>query len=125
MATTTTNLGLTKPSQDDFYDVDIFNANADKVDSALKVINTTATITAASWTGTSAPYSVDVSNASITGSAREIVGAYINPSATLAQMQAWNEAGFIGGTNTAGKITLKAIGKKPTIDIPISLTIRG
>ena len=35
MATTTTNLGLTKPAQTDFYDVDVFNGNADLIDTAV------------------------------------------------------------------------------------------
>lgn len=36
MATTTKNYGLTKPSNDDPYDVEVFNANAEIIDSALK-----------------------------------------------------------------------------------------
>lgn len=36
MADTTTNLGLTKPAQTDFYNVDVFNTNADLIDAAVK-----------------------------------------------------------------------------------------
>lgn len=36
MATQTTNYNLTKPAQDDYYDVDVFNDNSDKIDAALK-----------------------------------------------------------------------------------------
>lgn len=36
MATTTKNYGLTKPSNNDPYDVEVFNANAEIIDSALK-----------------------------------------------------------------------------------------
>lgn len=32
----TKNYGLLKPAQDDFYDVDVFNANMDKIDNELK-----------------------------------------------------------------------------------------
>lgn len=35
MATTTTNLGLTKPDETDFYDINIFNENADRIDEAM------------------------------------------------------------------------------------------
>lgn len=35
MASTTTNLKLTKPSADDFYNIDDFNSNADKIDKAF------------------------------------------------------------------------------------------
>lgn len=36
MATNTPNYGLTKPAQDDFYDVDVFNGNADIIDAEVK-----------------------------------------------------------------------------------------
>ena len=36
MATTTTNYGMTKPDVTDYYDVDVFNGNADIVDAKLK-----------------------------------------------------------------------------------------
>ena len=35
MSSTTDNLGLVKPAQNDYYDVDVFNGNADKIDSAI------------------------------------------------------------------------------------------
>lgn len=35
MATYTTNYNLEKPAQTDIYNVDVFNANADKIDAAL------------------------------------------------------------------------------------------
>ena len=36
MATTTTNYGMTKPDVTDYYDVDVFNGNADIADAKLK-----------------------------------------------------------------------------------------
>lgn len=36
MATNTENYGLIKPAQEEFYDIDVFNENADKVDAVLK-----------------------------------------------------------------------------------------
>lgn len=35
MATETTNYKLEKPTQDEFYDVEVFNRNADKLDAAI------------------------------------------------------------------------------------------
>ena len=35
MASQTTNLKLTKPSPDDFYNIDDFNNNAEKIDKAF------------------------------------------------------------------------------------------
>ena len=36
MATTTETLGLTKPDQTDFYDVDVFNENFEIIDKKIK-----------------------------------------------------------------------------------------
>lgn len=38
MATSTPNLNLTKPSADDFYDVNVQNSNMDKIDEAIEVL---------------------------------------------------------------------------------------
>lgn len=38
MATNTENYGLVKPDDEDFYNVEDFNGNADKIDAALKVL---------------------------------------------------------------------------------------
>lgn len=35
MATETTNIGLVKPADTDFYDVDVFNQNSDKIDAEI------------------------------------------------------------------------------------------
>ena len=35
MANKTANLGLIKPQEDDFYDIEVFNGNADKIDAAI------------------------------------------------------------------------------------------
>ena len=35
-ATYTTNYNLEKPDVNDYYDIDVFNDNADKIDAALK-----------------------------------------------------------------------------------------
>lgn len=36
MATETTNYKLVKPDETEFYDINVFNANADKIDNAIK-----------------------------------------------------------------------------------------
>lgn len=43
MPNTTTNYGLVKPLETEFYDIAIFNSNADKVDTALKEIDDSLT----------------------------------------------------------------------------------
>lgn len=39
MATTTNKYGLTKPDAADYYDIDIFNSNADKIEDALTTVD--------------------------------------------------------------------------------------
>jgi hypothetical protein len=63
MATTTPNYGLTKPATTDNYDIEVFNGNADKIDTALKTIadasaNATHAATADTAT-TAAGYTAD------------------------------------------------------------------
>lgn len=66
MATNTTNYNLIKPTGDEFYDIEVFNQNADTIDGALKSISDNAntktnkavtgnlTLTASKWTELSA-----------------------------------------------------------------------
>lgn len=44
---------------------------------------------------------------------------------TAAQVQAFVGALIVGGTQAAGSIELKAMGTAPTIDIPVTIVIRG
>lgn len=44
---------------------------------------------------------------------------------TAAQVQAFVGALIVGGTQAAGSIQLKAMGTAPTIDIPVTIVIRG
>lgn len=39
MSTTTTNYGLTKPAENENYDIGVFNDNFDTIDSALKSLD--------------------------------------------------------------------------------------
>lgn len=42
MAERTTNYGLIKPSENDFYNIEEFNSNSDAIDKALSIAQTTA-----------------------------------------------------------------------------------
>ncbi|KSV60315.1 hypothetical protein [Acetivibrio ethanolgignens] len=124
----TENLKLRKPLQDEPYDVDNFNQNADKIDSAIarkadKSIEKSATLFASSWTGDTAPYyiTIDVEGATATNNIE------ILPAATLIQEQyeAMSSAGITGADQAEGSVTLKAFGDKPKIDLPIIVIVRG
>ena len=82
------------------------------------------TLNSSSWSGSSAPYSYTVSNADITSTSKVVEIMPAN-GATNAQLEAYLEAGLCGGTTGIGTITIKAFGKKPATNIPITIVVRG
>ena len=101
-------------------------SNISKLNSNLLDVqdqSATATLTAASWSGTSAPYSYKISNAKILANSN--VDVSIASSATDAQALAYVAGAFIPGAVAAGSVIIKAYGKKPKVDIPIAILIHG
>ena len=82
------------------------------------------TLNSSGWSGSSAPYTYTISNSSITDT-NEAVEIAPNNSASNDQLKSYMLAGLCGGTISSGKIVLKAFGKKPSINIPIVMIIRG
>lgn len=81
-----------------------------------------ATLAAASWSGTVAPYTYTLSVSGVTAtSVNEISYKY---SDTDIQIKAYQDALLRDGGQSTGKITLKAVGTKPTVDIPITIIVR-
>lgn len=135
----TPNYGLALPAETDYYNIDIFNANATKIDTALKTISDaadqtgeavtaaksttqTVTLTAANWTGDAAPYTYRAAFA--------IMGMRTNgflavaQEATAEQREAARAAllSVTGRTPASGNyLTITADGDKPTVDIPVTL----
>ncbi len=128
MATNTTNYRLTKPDESDFYNITDFNGNADIIDELIhdlsegksdKSHSASVTLLAASWS--SGQYTL--TNAGIT--ATNVVELYPAVGITAEQLAAMQGANIIGGTQAAGSITLVAMGDVPTINIPVTLVLRG
>lgn len=122
MATTTPNLGLTKPATTDYYDIGIHNANMDKIDTAVngkaaKSTIRTATLTAAGWTGSSAPYTQTVTVSGLPAGAKGTVG--LADTATDEQYEAAVAAMLRKTAQASNSITIKAYGEKPSVNIPI------
>lgn len=84
---------------------------------------TDTTLTAASWVGTAAPFTYTLAVTGVTS----VNYVEILPQATLtsAQAMALSSAQVLTGTQATNSITLKAFGKRPAIDIPITIIIRG
>lgn len=90
---------------------------------ASKSISVISTLTAAGWSGSTAPYSQTITVAAVTAtSANEILpGA----SVTADQLASLQSANLQDGGQATGSITVKAYGDKPSIDIPIRVIVRG
>ena len=82
------------------------------------------TLTASGWSGSSAPYSQTISVGTEYTDPRifEIVP---NPSNTDTQNKAYTSIGGGVCSLSNGNLTLKIYGKKPSIDIPIQIIVRG
>ena len=94
--------------------------NATKVS---KSVSNNYTLLASGWSGSSAPYSFTLSAAGVTASNNvELVAP---STVTVAQVEAYQSAAIVTGTQANGSITLKAYGEKPTINLPITVIVRG
>lgn len=87
-----------------------------------KSITTNATLSTATWTGSSAPYSYVLSVEGVT--ATNIIEINYASSASDAAIEAYQGAGLKDGGQSDGRITLLAT-EKPTVNIPITIIIRN
>lgn len=107
----------------------VSDADVNALATALQSILTTAsktvsvTLAAASWSGSSAPYTQAVT---VTGLG-SIQNAYVQvaQSATAAQRTAARYANLSVTAQAAGSITITADGTLPTVDIPLTVTLLG
>jgi len=81
-----------------------------------------ATLAAASWVGASAPYTQDLTIAGMTAALKG-VSVGLADTATDAQYEACIAAMIRATGQSANKITIRAIGDKPTVDIPVLVRI--
>ena len=78
---------------------------------------------ASGWTGESSPYSYKISNAKILATSNIDISPKIG--CTNAQILEFSEGGFGPGSLAAGSVTIACYGKKPTIDLPVTVIVRG
>lgn len=81
------------------------------------------TISASGWSGDSSPYSYKISNSKILATSNIDISPKIG--CTNAQILAFSEGGFGPGSLAAGSVTIACYGKKPSIDLPVTVIVRG
>lgn len=89
---------------------------------ANKSTSVTATISGSAWTGSAAPYTNTVSIAGVTS---DKLIEVLAQSLTDTQFEAYTNANISRITQGENSITLYAYGDKPTIDLPITVILRG
>ena len=89
---------------------------------AKKSSTVSATLAAASWTGTSAPYTYTLAVTGVTTTSnQELIPA---TTITSAQLTALQKANIQDYSQAANSITVYSWGTKPTIDIPVRVIVR-
>lgn len=83
----------------------------------------TATLLAASWVGTAAPYTYTLTVSGVTATSNQELLPALD--ITADQLEALQGANITDGGQAASSITLKAWGDVPTVDIPIRIIKRG
>lgn len=131
MATSTVNYGLTKPNEADFYDIAVFNGNADIVDQELKRVNDrveaqagvrAVALPASRWSGT-APYTQAVNVTGVTAEDAPVIGILIAEGTTAANVKLQNKAWACvdRAVTGAGTITFYCYNKKPANDFTVNV----
>lgn len=90
---------------------------------ALKSTTSNATLLSANWVGSSAPYTYTLNVTGVTTT--NVVEILPQSGLTVAQSKEMSKASISTGTQSAGNIVLKAFGNKPTVDLPITIIVRG
>ena len=83
----------------------------------------TATLLAASWTGSEEPFVYTLAIAGVTATSYQELVPAVN--ITAEQLKALQAANITDAGQAAGTMTLKAYGKKPAVDIPIRVIKEG
>lgn len=103
-------------------DADTLNGyNAEYFATKSTIVNTT--LLSNNWVGTEAPYTNTLAIDRVTET--NIIEIVTPPNITAEQVEAFQLAQILNGTQTVGSITLNAWGEKPEADLNIIVIIRG
>ena len=82
------------------------------------------TLRKSGWKGSAAPFTFVLNNISGVTDSNNIE-LVVPSNISLAQVESYQSATIVTGIQAKNSITLKAYGKKPTIDLPITVIVRG
>ena len=94
--------------------------NITKLNSKIQSV----TLSASAWSGSTAPftYVISLSSVGLTGNSQIDIGPGV--ASTNEQYKALLAASLCGGSISGNNLTIRAWGQKPTINIPITITVR-
>lgn len=120
-------LVLMKNNTDAFTPTENYQPTTKKyVDDVIATTKSTivsATLSASSWSGDSAPYTYTLSVSNVTATSNQEFLPALD--ITDEQLTVLQSANIQDGGQSSGSVTLKAFGYKPTIDVPIRVIVRG
>ena len=102
---------------------DITNLTTDLAGKAEASSVVTATLAAASWVGSAAPYTQTVTVSGMTATKNGLIG--LSPTATATEREAARNAILSITAQGTDTITITADGTKPTVDVPVAITLLG
>ena len=123
MATETPNLKLKNPQATDFYNIEDFNGNFDKIDGAFAKLSTTTvehTIPHTAWN--SGRY---IFSSALIKSATQDIELVKGKTMTKEQLLIAQGANIVSTAQAAGSLTLECYGDVPSVDLPVAFVIRG
>lgn len=100
--------------------IKIDNALGEKANSSVSI---GATLTASGWTGSTAPYTQEITVDKLGADQNGSIG--LAQSATAAQNEAAIQAMLRVSGQSKSKLVIAANGTKPTVDIPVTITLLG
>ena len=90
---------------------------------AAKSVSVNVTLSASSWAGSAAPYTLTVTVPGVVATTNAKLD--VQNSVTLTQLDAFENARIVPYSQAANSVTLRAWGDKPTISIPTTFILLG
>lgn len=105
----------------EFNSPDTNSYSITKINGLVNGTSTNVVLAQGSWIGSTAPFQYVVPIEGVTASNN--VDVSLSTTATVDQSKLWAKAMCLNADQAVGRITLRAYGKKPTGDIPITVTV--